>query len=202
MSARQIVPFSLTVRNAHLWRKGPGVTARTAQNGTGWTLFKKFSSPFLPLILSTSKDVPFVDKTTRGDNHENPQRNQERNPLLQRKYHKELTIYRMRRATEEVHCDYARAVADQQETPKPLEIIRRIADKGFRLTTWMHLHNYLDKVREAGDVPEPRRMLLALLPWAGRASTTACLCGNCRRRNPVPTFVCSGPPGSPWHNEP
>ena len=85
---------------------------------------------------------------------------------LQRKYHKELTIYRMRRATEEVHCDYARAVADQQETPKPLEIIRRIADKGFRLTTWMHLHNYLDKVREAGDVPEPRRMLLALLPWA------------------------------------
>ncbi|MDE2938547.1 MAG: hypothetical protein OXR67_06465 [Chloroflexota bacterium] len=85
---------------------------------------------------------------------------------LQRKYHKELAIYRMRRVTEEVHYDYTRAVADQQETPKPLEIIRRIADKGFRLTTWMHLHNYLDQVREAGDVPEPRRMLLALLPWA------------------------------------
>ncbi|MDE2940311.1 MAG: hypothetical protein OXR67_15555 [Chloroflexota bacterium] len=34
------------------------------------------------------------------------------------------------------------------------------------LTTWMHLHNYLDKVREQGDIPEPRRMLLALLPWA------------------------------------
>ena len=85
---------------------------------------------------------------------------------LQRKYHRELTIYRMRRVTEEVHHDYARAVADQQEPPKPLEVIRRIADKGFRLTTWLHLHNYLDKVREQGDIPEPRRMLLALLPWA------------------------------------
>ncbi len=85
---------------------------------------------------------------------------------LQRKYHRQLTIYRMRRVTEEVHHDYARAVADQQEPPKPLEVIRKIADQGFRLTTWMHLHNYLDKVREQGDIPEPRRMLLALLPWA------------------------------------
>ena len=54
---------------------------------------------------------------------------------LQRKYHRQLTIYRMRRVTEEVHNDYARAVADQQDPPKPLEVIRRIADKGFRLTT-------------------------------------------------------------------
>ena len=85
---------------------------------------------------------------------------------LQRKYHKEISLYRMRRVTEEVHHDYARAVADQQEPPKPLEVIRRVADKGFRLNTWLHLHNYLDKVREQGDIPEPRRMLLALLPWA------------------------------------
>ena len=85
---------------------------------------------------------------------------------LQRKYHREISLYRMRRVTEEVHHDYARAVADQQDPPKPLEVIRKIADKGFRLTTWMHLHNYLDKVREQGDIPEPRRMLLALLPWA------------------------------------
>ena len=85
---------------------------------------------------------------------------------LRRKYHKELTIYRMRRATEEIHHDYARVAADHQEPPRPLEVIRRIADRGFRLTTWMHLHNYLDKVREQGDIPEPRRMLLALLPWA------------------------------------
>ena len=85
---------------------------------------------------------------------------------LQRKYHRELSIYRMRRVTEQVHHDYARAVACLQEPLRPLEIVRKIADRGFRLTTWMHLHNYLDKVREAGDIPEPRRMLLALFPWA------------------------------------
>ncbi len=84
---------------------------------------------------------------------------------LQRKYHREIAIYRMRRASEEVCNDYARAVADQQDPPKPLEIIRRVADRDFRLNTWLHLHNYLDKIREQGDVPEPRRMVLAPLPW-------------------------------------
>ena len=88
---------------------------------------------------------------------------------LRRKYHKEIAIYRMRRVTEEIHHDYARAVTDRQNPPKPLEVIRRIADRGFRLTTWMHLMNYLEKVREAGDIPELRRMLLALLPWAWRS---------------------------------
>ena len=88
---------------------------------------------------------------------------------LQRKYHKEIAIYRLRRASEEVYNDYARAVGDRQDPPKPLEIIRKIADRGFRLTTWIHLHNYLDKVRESGDIPEPRRMVLALLPWAWKS---------------------------------
>ena len=46
---------------------------------------------------------------------------------LRRKYHKELTIYHMRRVTEEIHHDYARAVTDRQNPPKPLEVIRRIA---------------------------------------------------------------------------
>ena len=88
---------------------------------------------------------------------------------LQRKYHREIAIYRMRRVTEEVHHDYARAVADQQDPPKPLEIISRISKEGFRLTTWLRLHNYLDQVREKGDIPEPRRMLLNLLPWAWKS---------------------------------
>ncbi len=85
---------------------------------------------------------------------------------LQRKYHRELSIYRMRRITEAVHHDYARAVADRQEPPRPQQIIRRIADQGFRLTTWMQLIKYLERVREAGDIPDPRNMVTNLLPWA------------------------------------
>ena len=85
---------------------------------------------------------------------------------LKRKYAKEIAIYRLRRVSEEIYNDYARAVGDRQDPPKPLEIIRKIADQGFRLTTWIHLHNYLEKVREEGDIPEPRRIVLALFPWA------------------------------------
>ena len=85
---------------------------------------------------------------------------------LRRKYHRELTIYRMRRITEQVHHDYARAVADRQEPPRPLEIVRRIADQGFRLTTWMNLVKYLERVKEAGDIPDPRSMVSNLLTWA------------------------------------
>ena len=82
---------------------------------------------------------------------------------LRRKYHREIAIYRMRRVTEQVHYDYARAVADRQDPPRPQEIVRRIADQGFRLTTWMNLLKYLERVREAGDIPEPRTMLTNLL---------------------------------------
>ena len=84
---------------------------------------------------------------------------------LRRKYHREIAIYRMRRVAEEVHYDYARAVADRREPPKPLEIVHRIVDQGFRLTTWMNLIKYLERVGEAGDIPDPRSMLTNLLPW-------------------------------------
>ena len=50
---------------------------------------------------------------------------------LQRKYHKEIAIYRLRRASDEIYNDYARAVGDRQDPPKPLEIIRKIARPGF-----------------------------------------------------------------------
>ena len=102
---------------------------------------------------------------------------------LQRKYHREIAIYRMRRVSDEIYNDYARAVGDQQDPPKPLEIIRRIADQGFRLTTWMHLHNYLDKVRESGDIPEPRRIVLALLPWAWKSKYDHYLTRGCRQND-------------------
>ena len=88
---------------------------------------------------------------------------------LKRKYAKEIAIYRLRRVSEEIYNDYARAVGDRQYPPKPLEIINKISKEGFRLATWIHLHNYLDKVREQNDIPEPRRIVLALLPWAWKS---------------------------------
>ena len=105
---------------------------------------------------------------------------------LQRKYHRELAIYRMRRITEEVHYDYARAVADRREPPKPQQIIRRIADQGFRLPTWMQLLKYLERVREAGDIPDPRNMLTNLLPWVWESKYDCLLVGELPAPEPKP----------------
>ena len=105
---------------------------------------------------------------------------------LQRKYHRELAIYRMRRITEQIHHDYARAVADRQDPPKPQQIIRRIADQGFRLTTWMQLLKYLERVREAGDIPDPRNMLTNLLPWVWESKYDCLLVGDLPAPEPQP----------------
>ena len=105
---------------------------------------------------------------------------------LKRKYAKEIAIYKMRRVSEEIYNDYARAVGDRQDPPKPLEIISRISKKGFRLKTWIHLHNYLEKVREEGDIPEPRRIVLALLPWAWHSKYDHHLTRELPAPNPKP----------------
>ena len=85
---------------------------------------------------------------------------------LQRRCHRELAIYRMRRVTEAIEQDYVRDLADRREPPRPLEIVRRISGRGFRLQTWGNLVAYLNQTRKDGEAPESRRMLLALLPWA------------------------------------
>ena len=45
--------------------------------------------------------------------------------------------------------------------------LRRLADAGFRLSTFMSLHRYLDDTRRKGEVPYPNAIVLSLLPWAG-----------------------------------
>ena len=84
----------------------------------------------------------------------------------QRKYGKELTIYRLRRQADQVYDQWARAIGYQQEPPQPLSIIRKIADAGFFLPTYGSLLRYLEDIRQAGEIPEPRQMVLALFPWA------------------------------------
>ena len=86
---------------------------------------------------------------------------------LQIKYAKELAIYRLRPITEQISNDWARAVADRQPVPEPHTFVRRISNAGFLLPTYASLHQYLERIRREGRLPEPRQILLALLPWAG-----------------------------------
>ena len=107
---------------------------------------------------------------------------------IKRKYAKEIAIFRLRRVAEDIYNDYARAVGDRQDPPKPLDIVSRISRKGFRLTTWIHLHNYLEKVREEGDIPEPRRIVLALFPWAWHSKYDHHLTRELPAPNPKPAL--------------
>ena len=82
---------------------------------------------------------------------------------LKRKFVLELAILRLRRIAEAVANDW-----DLDEPPEPHDVIQRVAKAGFRLTTFMRLQHYLKDTRSRGDVPEPRRIVTSLLPWASK----------------------------------
>ena len=80
---------------------------------------------------------------------------------LKRKFAPELAILKLRRIAESVADEW-----DPSEPPEPADVIMRIADAGFRLTTFAKLRHYLDKTRRREDVPEPESIVIYLLPWA------------------------------------
>ena len=72
---------------------------------------------------------------------------------LQRKLARELALLRLRRLAEE-HClQSSVAQADRQPPPESHAFILRVAAAGFRLSTYMAAHKYLE--RAAPTTPAP-----------------------------------------------
>ena len=88
---------------------------------------------------------------------------------LKRKYAKELAVYRLRRVASEICLLWDIATAKRQPKPDPFACIRRVADAGFRLNTWMPFHNYIQRCRDNNRHPEVRDIVTTLLPWAAEA---------------------------------
>ena len=86
---------------------------------------------------------------------------------LLRKYAKEVAVVRLRRLTQEYSLEWTVAVADRQSPPETHPFILRVADAGFRLTTFMSVHKYLERCRNQNNVPDSTKMVQALLPWYG-----------------------------------
>ena len=86
---------------------------------------------------------------------------------LLRKYAREITVVRVRRLADEYSLQWTVAVADRQPPPDTHSFILRVADAGFRLTTFMSVHKYLEECRSQNAVPEKDKMTQALLPWYG-----------------------------------
>ena len=82
---------------------------------------------------------------------------------LKRKLVLELAIIRLRRIAEAVADDW-----DLDEPPEPHDVIQRVAKAGFRLTTFMRLQHYLKDTRSREEIPEPRQIVINLLPWASK----------------------------------
>ena len=80
---------------------------------------------------------------------------------LKRKFAPELAIIKLRRIAESVADDWT-----PSDPPEPADVIRRVADAGFRLTTFTRLSRYLKDTRRQGEVPDPESIVLELLPWA------------------------------------
>ena len=86
---------------------------------------------------------------------------------IRRKLAPYLAILRVRRLANEYSLQWTVAVADRQPPPDTHSFILRVADAGFRLTTFMSVHKYLEECRNAHTVPEKDKMTQALLPWYG-----------------------------------
>ena len=93
---------------------------------------------------------------------------------LQRKYAKELLIYRLRRQADQVYNQWARAVGDRQDPPQPHSIIRKFAAAGFFLPTYNSLHRYLEDLRQEGSIPNPVKSSWPCSPGPGPKNTRNC----------------------------
>ena len=82
---------------------------------------------------------------------------------LKRKLAPELAIIKLRHIAEAVANDW-----DLDEPPEPAAVIQRVAKAGFRLNTFMRLQHYLKDTQSREEIPEPRRIVTSLLPWASK----------------------------------
>ena len=80
---------------------------------------------------------------------------------LKRKLAPELAVINLRRIAESVADDWT-----PSDPPEPTHVIRRVADAGFRLPTFLSLHRYIEDTRRKGDTPDPVSIVVRLLPWA------------------------------------
>ena len=83
---------------------------------------------------------------------------------LKRKYARELAVVRLRPLAQEFTLSWACAVYQRRPAPNPQPFIRRVVQHGFRLPTFMALHNYLERCRSEGIIPDSFGIIAILLP--------------------------------------
>ena len=85
---------------------------------------------------------------------------------LRRKMALPLAVVRLRPVAEEFCLQWTAALACGQPAPQSHPLIGRVVGQGFRLPTFLALHNYLDRCRSRNTLPDCDELLRSLLPWA------------------------------------
>ena len=102
---------------------------------------------------------------------------------LQRKFARELAVYRLRQVAEDVADAWKLAIADREELPQPLQIVRRIADTGQRSHNYMDLHRYVQRCRDSTwNVSPPSKSSCPCSPGPTTTATTTSSTRTCSRR--------------------
>ena len=92
---------------------------------------------------------------------------------LERKFAVSLAVFRLRPLAEEICNEWDASGNDGTPLPDPHSLIRRIADRGFRLPTFMPLVGYLGRCRRDDRCPQPRDVVSMLLPHAAKRGIVA-----------------------------
>ena len=83
---------------------------------------------------------------------------------LQRKYAPQLAFIRLRKLAEDHVLECEKARGEHKPQPETHRFTKKIVKAGFRLRTFAALHKCIDRFREKDAIPEPRDILLALIP--------------------------------------
>ena len=85
---------------------------------------------------------------------------------LRRKMARALAVVRLRPLAQEFCAQWDSALSGSQSLPEPHSFIRRVAQAGFRLPTFMAAHRYLERCRRRNALPNCYELVRSLLPWS------------------------------------
>ena len=101
---------------------------------------------------------------------------------LQRRYARELAIYHLRELARDLSEEWAVAVADGQEPPQPLQVVRRVANTGKLFHTYLNLHRYIERCRMSAVSLYPVKSSWPCCPGPTTPTTPTCCIGICPPR--------------------
>ena len=92
---------------------------------------------------------------------------------LERKCARQLAIYRLKPAVDQITELWNIAVAKNQPKPDPLTCVRKVVDAGFRLPTFTALHTYIKDCRKYGKFLDAKEIADKLFPPGKKVSLYA-----------------------------